>query len=132
MLFQTTKNILFETGATRKLGSILNKEGLKRVLIVTDEGIHKAGIMDDALQSLKQSGIETHIFNGVVPDPTEKNATDATELAIKHNVDSVVGFGGGSAMDVAKIAAYLAKNRETKIEEIYGVGNATGKRLPLL
>ena len=35
-------------------------------------------------------------------------------------------------MDVAKIAAYLAKNRETKIEEIYGVGNATGKRLPLL
>ena len=110
MLFQTTKNILFETGATRKLGSILNKEGLKRVLIVTDEGIHKAGIMDDALQSLKESGVETHIFNGVVPDPTEKNATDATELAIRHNVDSVVGFGGGSAMDVAKLAAYLAKN----------------------
>ena len=49
MLFRTTKNILFETGSTRKLGSILNKEGLKRVLVVTDEGIRKAGIMDDAL-----------------------------------------------------------------------------------
>ena len=83
------------------------------MLVVTDEGIRKAGIMDDALQSMKQSGVEAHVFSGVVPDPTEKNATDATELAIKHKVDSVVGFGGGSAMDVAKIAAYLAKNPQT-------------------
>ena len=50
------------------------------------------------------------MFSEVVPDPTEKNATDATELAIQQEVDTVIGFGGGSAMDVAKIAAYLAKN----------------------
>ena len=108
MLFQTTKNILFETGSTRKLGSILSKEGLKRVLIVTDAGLVKAGVMDDALKSLKESGVEAHVFSDVVPDPTEKNARDATELAINHKVDSVVGFGGGSSMDIAKIAAYLA------------------------
>lgn len=126
MLFQTTKNILFETGSTRKLGSILNKEGLKRVLVVTDAGVRKAGIIDDAMQSMKQAGVEAHVFDGVVPDPTEKNATDATELAINHKVDTVVGFGGGSAMDVAKITAYLAKNPHTKISDIYGVGKCSG------
>ena len=132
MLFQTTKNILFETGSTRKLGSILNKEGLKRVLVVTDAGVRKAGIIDDAMQSMKQAGVEAHVFDGVVPDPTEKNATDATELAINHKVDTVVGFGGGSAMDVAKITAYLAKNPHTKISDIYGVGKCSGQRLPLI
>ena len=66
------------------------------------------------------------MFSDVVPDPTEKNATDATELAIRHKVDTIVGFGGGSAMDVARIASYLAKNPHTKISDIYGVGKCSG------
>ena len=55
MLFQTTKNILFELGATRKLGEIFAKESCRRVMLVTDKGIQKAGLLDEGLQSLKEA-----------------------------------------------------------------------------
>jgi alcohol dehydrogenase class IV len=47
------------------------KEGCKRVCIVTDAGIRKAGLLEDGLASLKAAGVETMIFDGVVPDPLE-------------------------------------------------------------
>lgn len=74
------------------------------------------------------------IFDGVVPDPLESNIYDATNLCIENKVDGVIGFGGGSSMDVAKLVAYLTKeeNHGTKLDDIYGVGVAQGGRIPLI
>ena len=85
------------------------KESCKRVCIVTDVGIRNAGLLEDGLASLKAAGIETIIFDGVVPDPLEQNIYDATKMCIDNDVDGIIGFGGGSSMDVAKVVAYLTK-----------------------
>ena len=134
MLFQTSKNILFKLGATKQLGEIMVKERCKHVCIVTDKGIRNAGLIDDGVASLKAAGVEVTIFDEVVPDPLESNIYDGTKLCIDNGVDGIIGFGGGSSMDVAKVIAYLTKeeNHGTKLDDIYGVGVAPGGRIPLV
>jgi len=108
------------------------QEGCKRVMVVTDRGIENAGLLGDGLKSLREAGIDVTIYKDVVPDPTEKNVYDATMQAEAQGIDGVIGFGGGSSMDVAKLVAYMKKNSGTKLDDIYGVGNAPKSRLPLI
>ena len=66
-------------------------------------------------------------------DPSDGTVLKATELAKQHNIDAVIGFGGGSSMDVAKLVALLAHpNCQQTIDQTYGVGMAEGQRLPLI
>ena len=101
-------------------------------MLVTDKGIEKAGLLEEGTNSLKESNIEVTVYNEVEQDPPEKNVLDATQQAIENKCDSVIGFGGGSAMDVAKVTAYMANNTTTKLKDIYGVNQMKGERLPLV
>ena len=95
MLFQTTRNILFELAASRRVGELLRREGVgRRVLLVADEGIKRAGLLDGAIASIEQGGGEVSLFTGVSPDPSESNVLDAAAQARADGVDSVVGLGG--------------------------------------
>ena len=67
------------------------------------------------MKSLKDANIDVTIYKDVVQDPTEQNVHDSTAQAIEHKVDGVIGFGGGSSMDVAKVTAYMTKNRDVKL-----------------
>ena len=73
---------------------------------------------------------EVIVFDRVEADPSKETLLSATETGRAAGVTSVVGFGGGSPMDVAKLAAYLLGSGD-ELDEIWGVGIATGKRLPL-
>ncbi len=70
------------------------------------------------------------MFDAVEADPKEATVLAATAAAIEAGATGVLGFGGGSSMDVAKLVALLAVGRE-RLSEVYGIGFATGPRLPL-
>jgi len=113
-------------GAAAALGAHLPPG---RCLVVTDATVRKLGLADRALQSLAEAGIEPIVFDAVEQDPSL--ATLQAAVAAGEEASSVVGFGGGSPMDVAKLAAYLLATGED-IDNLWGLGKATGRRLPLV
>src|SRR5690554_1916071 len=132
-LFNTTHSILQEPGGVRRLGSLCQERGARRVLIVTDAGIHRLGLLNNALDSLSQAGVATEVFPGVEADPSDRTVLRAAEMAKGDQTDLVIGFGGGSSMDVAKLVALLASPTcRQSLNQIYGVDQARGQRLPLI
>lgn len=102
------------------------------MLLVTDKGILKAGLLNDAAAGFKSAGVDTVVFDRVTNDPPESIVRSAVDVAGSSGVDGVVGFGGGSPMDVAKVVSYIAKSGQD-LDSLYGVGNAiSSSRLPLI
>jgi alcohol dehydrogenase class IV len=98
-------------------------------LFVTDAQVRSLGLADVALEALGQAGVEAVIFDSVEADPSR--GTLMAAVAAGRDCASVVGFGGGSPMDVAKLAAYLIGTGED-LDTLWGVGKAAGKGLPLV
>jgi len=129
--FQTTKSILCEAGSSLKIGGLLKDMQVSRVMVVTDPGLMQFGLLDKGLESMESAGLKPLIFSDVVADPPEQIVLGAVEQAKAAGCDGVVGFGGGSSMDVAKLVAFLCKS-EQQLSEIYGIGFCKGDRLPLI
>ena len=131
--FATTAQILCETGAAQRLAKLCGERGARRVLIVTDPGIARLGMLDDVLPGFTVAEIAVAIFSDVTADPGQKCVLDAVSRARQLGADLIVGFGGGSSMDVAKLVALLAHPQCTQpITELYGVDKAKGQRLSLI
>ncbi len=129
--FNTTKSVICEPGAIKRLGSIVSEQMGRSVLLVTDPGLIKAGLLDSATNALDEAGVQYRVFDGVVADPPVSVVEAALAEARAANIDGVIGFGGGSSMDVAKLIALLVGGGE-KLDDVYGVGMAKGQRLPLI
>jgi len=131
--FATTAQILCEIGASRRLAELCRERGAQRVLIVTDPGISKLGLLADVLPGFARAELTVEVFDQVVADPPEAILLAAVEQARALKAQLIVGFGGGSSMDVAKLVALLAHPEcGQELAQIYGVGNARGQRLPLM
>ncbi|MEB8388757.1 iron-containing alcohol dehydrogenase [Rhodobacteraceae bacterium KMM 6894] len=129
--FNTTKSLVFRPGASAELADIAGSLLGANVLFVTDPGLRKLGLCDDALASLKAAGITVTVFDQVEADPSRATLEAAFAAGDAAEVTGVVGFGGGSSLDVAKVAALLLGSRED-LDEAWGVGQAKGPRLPLV
>ncbi|MEK8078526.1 iron-containing alcohol dehydrogenase [Pseudomonas sp. XK-1] len=131
--FATTAQILCEIGASQRLAELCRERGAQRVLIVTDPGISKLGLLDEVLPGFARTELTVEVFDQVVADPPEDILLAAVEQALALKAQLIIGFGGGSSMDVAKLVALLAHPDCTQaLAQIYGVGNARGQRLPLI
>ncbi|MEA1604978.1 iron-containing alcohol dehydrogenase [Pseudomonas spirodelae] len=131
--FATTAQILCEIGASRRLAELCRERGAQRVLIVTDPGISKLGLLDEVLPGFAAADVNVEVFDQVVADPPESILLAAVEQAKGLKAQLIVGFGGGSSMDVAKLVALLAHPECSQaLAQMYGVGNARGPRLPLI
>ena len=130
-LFSTVSDVVVGVDGSKQLGDMLVSMGVRRVLIVTDPGIIQFGLLESALASVQKHNIAVHIYSDVVADPPASVVVSAVEAAQDFACDGVVGFGGGSSMDVAKLLAVLIKGEQT-LEDIYGVDQITGGRLPLI
>ena len=128
--FHTVKTVHFEPGCAARLAEPLGSLLGERVMFVTDPGLLKLGLPGPAMRSLQEAGAELTVFHEVEEDPSVATLFKATELAKAERVTGIVGFGGGSPMDIAKLVALLAGSGED-ISEAWGVGNAKGPRLPL-
>jgi alcohol dehydrogenase class IV len=129
--FNTAPSLIFGSGSIARLGEIAAQRLGPRVLLVTDAGLVKAGLIAPALHTLEEAGIAVDVFDAVVADPPEDVVLAAVAKARNFDARAVIGFGGGSSIDVAKLVALLAAGHES-LAEIYGVGIAKGPRLPLL
>jgi alcohol dehydrogenase class IV len=129
--FNTVQSIVFGEGALARIGEIAGQRGWKRVLLVTDPGLVKLGMIEPPRAALEKASVAVAVYSDVEADPPEHVVKAATSAAMEHGADAVIGLGGGSSLDVAKLAALLATSRE-ELPSIYGVGNAKGPRLPLM
>ena len=131
--FATTAQILCESGSAAQLGELCKLRDAHRVLIVTDPGITKIGLLNDVLPTLAKAQVAAEVFDQVEADPPESVVLAAVEQAKAMQAELIIGFGGGSSMDVAKLVALLAHpDCAQTLQDIYGVGNARGQRLPLI
>ncbi|HBX57861.1 iron-containing alcohol dehydrogenase [Pseudomonas sp. UBA2684] len=131
--FATTAQILCETGASRRLAELCRERGAQRVLIVTDPGITKLGLLAEVLPGFISAGMTVQVYDQVLADPPEAIVLNAVAQAKALKAELIVGFGGGSSMDVAKLVALLAHpDCQQTLQDLYGVGNAKGQRLPLI
>lgn len=130
--FRTVSDIRIEPGGTTRLDAhVAGLPRNKRIAIVTDKGVRSLGLLDAGLAALQDAGYQVMVFDEVVADPPEDVVISGAEAVQQFGAGLVIGFGGGSPMDTAKIIAFLADN-ETTLPEIYGVDVAQGPRLPLL
>ncbi|HWW71230.1 MAG TPA: iron-containing alcohol dehydrogenase [Duganella sp.] len=131
--FSTVAHIVSELGAAGRLGEHIAQRfpTARRALLVTDPGFLKTGLVDAPAASLQTAGIDVHIYSNVVADPPEQIVLEAVTAARQYGTDIVIGLGGGSSMDVAKLIAVLAGG-DQQIGAIYGIGNVKGGRLPLV
>jgi alcohol dehydrogenase class IV len=99
-------------------------------LFVTDRDVLGLGLTDACRAALEAGGREIILFDSVEADPSRETLLAAVELGRRHDVAHVVGFGGGSPMDVAKLSAYLLGSGDD-LDSIWGVDIAKRQRLPL-
>ncbi|OHC29955.1 MAG: alcohol dehydrogenase [Pseudomonadales bacterium RIFCSPLOWO2_02_FULL_63_210] len=131
--FATTAQIICEAGSARRLAALCVERGAKVVLIVTDPGISKLGLLAEVLPGFLLEGVTAQVFDQVLADPPEAIVQSAVAQARGLKAELIIGFGGGSSMDVAKLVALLAHpDCSQELADIYGVGNAKGRRLPLI
>ncbi|WP_087001282.1 iron-containing alcohol dehydrogenase [Rhizobium sullae] len=128
--FATVPQIIAGPGCIARLSELKNRLG-SRVLLISDDGGVKAGLVQPALASLSAGGAGTSLFTGVVADPPEAIIHAAVAQAIEFGATGVLGIGGGSSLDVAKLVALLCRSGEA-LDDIYGVGKVSGQRLPLV
>ncbi len=129
--FETTPRAISADGAAERLGALTAELGLARVMVVTDPGLAKAGLIDGPLASLKAAGVDVVLFSEVEADPPQACVERAVEIARADRVEGVIGLGGGSSMDVAKLVALLVGSNAT-LDHVWGVDVARGPRLPLI
>lgn len=131
--FQTVSSIVSEFGLSRRLGAILreNKYRQRRAAVLTDRFLHEGGVIRPALDSLREHGFELVVIDNVVADPPERVVHEAVDRLCDAGIELVIGLGGGSSLDVAKLTAVLVRSKQP-LKEMYGIGKVTGSRLPLV
>ena len=128
--FHSTASLIFgnET-AVNSTDQIVNLLG-KNIFVITDEGLTELGLYDKTIKKL-QSYSNINIFNKVESDPSKSTLLKAFDEATNFKSTGVLGFGGGSSMDVAKLVSLLLGSNQN-IDTIWGVNNAKGPRIPLV
>ena len=128
--FHSTASLIFgnET-AVNSTDQIVNLLG-KNIFVITDEGLTELGLYDKTIKKL-QSYSNINIFNKVESDPSKSTLLKAFDEATAFKSTGVLGFGGGSSMDVAKLISLLLGSNQN-IDTIWGVNNAKGPRIPLV
>jgi alcohol dehydrogenase len=128
---QVTTRAVFGENALDRVGALAREYGGCRVLVVSDPGIVAAGYPDRAMASISGVGLTAILFDGVRENPTTEHVTQGVTFAREHDIDFLVGLGGGSSMDCAKGINFVLTNGGT-MSDYWGVGKATSAMLPML
>ncbi|MDI5929882.1 iron-containing alcohol dehydrogenase [Rhizobium ruizarguesonis] len=130
--FRTVPSIEMAWGGAKRLGEIIAARfAARKVLLVTDAGLVKGGLIAPIAASLEVAGFSVVIFDRVVPDPPESVLYGCVEEARQVAADIVIGLGGGSSLDIAKLAAVLLSSAQP-LAKMYGIGKVQGGRVPLV
>ncbi|MDX2152266.1 MAG: iron-containing alcohol dehydrogenase [Bryobacteraceae bacterium] len=123
--------VVFGPGASDKLGELARSLGFRRSLLVGDAGIVAAGLAARAVALLETAGIAVFPFHDFAENPDSAMAERGRHFAAAHEVDSVIGFGGGSSLDCAKAINFLLTNGGA-MRDYRGYGKTTKPLLPMI
>jgi len=128
--FQPSTRVVFGENSIDQVGVLAKELNARRVLLVTDPGLIRAGHVERALYSLKKESIDALVFSGVEENPTTTHVENGVRFAGENKpIDLIAGLGGGTAMDCAKGINFLLTNGGT-MEDYWGMGKATKPMLP--
>ena len=128
---QPRTRIVFGNGVVSRIGELSKELGCRRVLVVSDSGIVKAGHAARAITALNEAGLQAVLFDGVKENPSTKNVDDCVAVAREFQADLIIGLGGGSSIDTAKGCNFILTNGGV-IKDYWGVGKATKPMLPMI
>jgi alcohol dehydrogenase len=129
--FHPRTRLVFGVGALDRLGEIAADLGFRRTLLVADEGLRAAGHVDEAAHILAAGRVEAIPFHGFGPNPDSAMVESGRAFAAAHQVDSIVGLGGGSSMDCAKGINFVLTNGG-RMQDYWGYGKAARPLLPMI
>jgi alcohol dehydrogenase class IV len=127
--FATVPRVICEAGAAQQLADYCKDLGISCPLVVTDPGLIAINLVPPLLDAMTQSGLDYCLFDRVAEDPPEAVVYSAVEAGAR--CDGVIGLGGGSSMDVAKVVATLLGGPQ-RLSEMYGVDQVRQHRIPLI
>ncbi|MEI6075741.1 MAG: iron-containing alcohol dehydrogenase [Verrucomicrobiota bacterium] len=121
--------LVFGNGCAPQCADFLAQNGVRRVLLVSSTPVLPR--LDEVRQALKKCGLAVVLASPVDREPTEELFERILLMAQGEKIDSVLGIGGGSAIDVAKLVAALAQGRQP-VREVFGINLLAGRQLPLV
>jgi len=131
--FQMPKRFVFGNGSIESIGDeaqmLFGKN--RRIMIVTDKGIVRAGLIDDAVKSLEKAGNTTVIFDDVIPEPPVSIVLKGTDVARSEKAELIFGIGGGSSIDSAKAISVMVPY-EGEIHDYLGEYKVRKPGLPMM
>src|SRR5437867_241354 len=129
--YKPRTRLVFGVGSVDQVGELARELGARKVLLVTDAGIVAAGHAEHVRRNLEQAGLQIAVFDQALENPTTKCVDDCLAVAKKAHPDTIIGLGGGSAMDTAKGANFILTNGG-RMQDYWGVGKASKPMLPLI
>ena len=131
--FVLNETSYFGEGARKVLPEEIKKRGFKKVLVVTDESLYKAGVSTKITDLLEANKINYVLFHDVKPNPPIKNVLDGVEMCKSEKCDLIVAVGGGSSIDTAKgISIIIANPDRSDVVSLNGASNTKNKGLPII
>ena len=130
-IFNTTSGIRFGSGMSKLCAEEVSKKLGPNILFITDKDLMSLKLTEPTLNELRKLSSIVEIFQDVEADPSIKTLLNSIQVGKKINATGVIGFGGGSSMDVAKLSSLILGSNEN-IDDVWGVSNAKGPRLPLV
>ncbi|MFC3050859.1 iron-containing alcohol dehydrogenase [Kordiimonas pumila] len=130
--FLSVGSLVVEDGASARIAEIVRQRFvMQKVLLVTDVGLVKLGLVKPVAAALEEKGVSVTIFDQVEADPSEMIVQQAITAAKSCAADVIIGFGGGSSLDVAKLVAVLAQS-DQDLADIYGLDKVQARKVPLV
>jgi len=129
--FYSAGRIVFGSGVIRRLAQFMQPWNARRVLIVTDATLVRVGVVADVTAPLQAAGLTVDLFDGGEPEPSFATADKALAVASRNKPDAIIGVGGGSNLDLAKIVASVVMHGG-HYKDYFGYGNVPGPIMPLV
>lgn len=123
--------LLEGAGSVLRLPELIKSKGVKKVLVVTDKGLIALHLLDPLFAKLDEVGIAYVVYDGVRPNPTIPCIEECKDMYVKNGCEGVIAFGGGSAMDCAKVAAARAVKPNQSVRAMRGQLKVHKKLPPL-
>ncbi|RED14051.1 iron-containing alcohol dehydrogenase [Pontivivens insulae] len=127
--FRTTPQLVIGANKAVEAIEMMKARGVRRVGLVSDATLRQLGLTEPLEQAARAAGLGPDIFDAILPDPTEEMLDGA--IAALSACDGIIAIGGGSPLDIAKLVAVRLRS-DQPLDQMWGVGNVTGPRAPLV
>ena len=118
-------------GAVKELPKLIKSKGLSSIVVVTDKTLVQLHALDGLFASLDEQNVKYTVFSNVQPNPSIENIEEGRRIYLKNNCEGIIAFGGGSAMDCAKVAAARVANPNSTVASMRGQLKVRHKIPPL-